>query len=121
MNQEHVNNLAKGKDFWNEWRKHNADIEPDFREAQLTDMDSHLIAPLKRRDLRGYDLSRANFWQANLRAVDLTEANLSRAHLNQASLEEADLTRANLQSAWVEEANLCKALFQGANLCSAQL
>jgi uncharacterized protein YjbI with pentapeptide repeats len=121
MEQEHVNNLAKGKDFWNEWRKHNTDIEPDFREAQLTDMDWRLNAPLKRRDLRGYDLSRANFFQANLSAVDLTEANLSEAHLNQASLEEADLTRANLQSAWVEEANLCKAIFQEANLCSAEL
>ncbi|MGD1928894.1 MAG: pentapeptide repeat-containing protein [Leptolyngbyaceae cyanobacterium] len=121
MNQEHVNNLAKGKDFWNEWRKHNVDIEPDFREAQLTDMDSHLVAPLKRRSLRGYDLSRANFWRANLRAVDLTEANLSEAYLNQAILEEADLSRANLQSAWVEEANLCKASFQETNLCSTQL
>lgn len=118
MNQEHVNNLAKGKVFWNEWRKHNVDIEPDFREAQLTNIDS---ASLNRRDLRGYDLSRANFWRANLRAVDLTEANLSRAHLNQVNLEEADLTKANLQSAWLEETNLSKTSFQSANLCSAQL
>ncbi|WP_404791058.1 pentapeptide repeat-containing protein [Altericista sp. CCNU0014] len=121
MNQDHLNNLSKGKDFWNKWRKHNSDIEPDFKESQLTDMDSHLVAPLMRRNLRGYDLSGANFWRANLRAVDFSEANLSEAHLNQANLEEADLTGANLQRSWIEEANLCKALLHKANLSSAEL
>lgn len=121
MNQDHLENLAKGKDFWNKWRKDNADINPDLRTARLTNMDSHLIFPLKRRNLRGYDLTKVNFWQANLRAVDLSEANLSEAYLNQANLEEADLTGANLQNACIEKANLSKALFPRANLSSAQL
>lgn len=127
MNQEHLNILNQGKDVWNEWRKHHLDIEPDFREAQLTAMEPNLIAPLKRRNLSGYDLRGANFWRADLRAVDLSEANLSGAYLNRANLEEADLTEANFQprgvfsDTWLEEANLSKARLHKANFSSVQL
>lgn len=127
MNEEHLKHLNKGKIFWNEWRINNSDIEPDFKEAQLTDWDSYVIASSKRRNLRGYDLRGANFFRANLRGVDLSGANLSGAYCHQANLEDADLTGANLQpegsfyKTWLEKVNLSGARLHKANFSSVYL
>jgi len=56
MNQEHLNNLNKGRDFWNQWRTQYPEIRPDLRGAQITIMDLHQRFPLERRDLTGFNL-----------------------------------------------------------------
>ncbi|ARV59125.1 hypothetical protein BZZ01_11170 [Nostocales cyanobacterium HT-58-2] len=116
MKEEHLQILNKGKDFWNEWRQREPDVVPDLRGAQLTEMDSHQINPLKRRNLRGFDLRKADLGKTNLRAVDLSQADISSGYLDGAILTEADLTGANLQGVYLDAADLSKA-----NLCKANL
>jgi uncharacterized protein YjbI with pentapeptide repeats len=121
MNQEHLDNLNKGKQFWNEWRTQNPEVLPDLRGAQLTIMDSHQRYPLKRRDFTGFNLSKTDFGRTNLRAVDLSGVDLSSAYLDGALLTEADLTGANLQWANFEETNLTEAKLSKANFYFANL
>ena len=121
MKQEHLDNLNKGKDFWNEWRTQHPEVSPDLRGAQLTIMDSHQRFPLKRRNLTGFNLREADLGRTNLRAVDLSVVDLSSACLDGAVLTEIDLTGANLQGANLEEADLTKAKLSKVNFCFSNL
>jgi uncharacterized protein YjbI with pentapeptide repeats len=121
MNKDHLENLNKGKDFWNGWREENPEVIPDLKGVSLTEMDSHVRYPLKRRNLAGFNLVKADIGGANLRAVDLSGANLFSANLSYATLTEADLTGANLQIANLYQADLGEAILCKANLFSSML
>lgn len=80
-NAEHLRILKQGVTAWNEWRKQNAEIQPDLNEAHLA----------------GADLSGAILWKAQLQGANLSGANLSKAKLAGADLEEANFSGANLE------------------------
>lgn len=121
MNQEHLNILNNGKQFWNEWRTQYPEVLPDLRGAQLTIMDSHQLYPLERKNLTGFNLSKTDLGRSNLRAVDLSGVDLSSAYLDGALLTQADLTGAKLQMTNLEETNLTETKLYEANLYLANL
>lgn len=97
-NPEHLKILKQGVSVWNEWRKKNSKIRPDFLNAKLN----------------GMNLGNVNFYNTNLGGAILNKANLAGAELihawlNQANLEGADLSHADLGSAYVGKANLSAA------------
>jgi len=89
--------------------------------------DGALIrANLKRADLSGAHLTKANLRGADLQEVDLSgsdleEANLSRANLVGVNLSGANLQRADLREAGLVWANLSRARLGSANLSGAYL
>jgi hypothetical protein len=99
-NLEHLAILTRGVEIWNEWREKNAEIQPDFNNA----------------DLRGVVLRKANLHSANLVLVRLDQADLRGANLRDTDLRSADLIKADLRDADLVNANL-----SGANLCGADL
>jgi uncharacterized protein YjbI with pentapeptide repeats len=122
-NKEHLAKLKEGVKAWNEWRNKNPEIIPDFKESDLTGFD-----------LRGFDLSRANFgandplsqmiigitWDkgsqlygANLSGANLIQANLGGVDLQEADLIGADLSNANLRDANLIDADLTEAICVG--------
>jgi hypothetical protein len=81
---------------------------------------------LRRTDLGGASLLRANLRKAileetNLQGADLKEANLQGANLRGANLQKVRLDQANLQGAKLWQANLCSAILMEANLRGASL
>jgi uncharacterized protein YjbI with pentapeptide repeats len=89
---EHLEQLKRGVEYWNIWRKEHPNIEPD-----LTGVDFH-GADLHGADLHGADLSDA----------DLSEANLSEANLSEASLRGVRLKRAIFIRGILEGANFSR-------------
>lgn len=88
-NPEHLAQLVKGADAWNQWRKKNLNaLVPDLSGADLS-----------RVDLSGADLIGANLYFANLRNTYLSGANLSQANLVGAVLSGTKLSGANLSKA----------------------
>jgi uncharacterized protein YjbI with pentapeptide repeats len=129
-NDDHVAMLKRNVSAWNAWRRENAKIRPDLRNANL--VKSHLTgahlsaADLRRANLSGAnlrksDLSKAKLVKSNLGGADLREADLNRANLSGADLREADLSRANLSGADLREADLSRANLSGADLSGANL
>jgi uncharacterized protein YjbI with pentapeptide repeats len=104
-NPEHVTKLKEDVEAWNEWRKVNTEVRPDFSEADL-----------RNANLSNANLSNANLSGANLSGADLSKAHLGLAHLSLADLSEADLRGANLFGATLSGANL-----RGANLSETNL
>ena len=117
-NEEHLNILMKGRDFWNDWRKKHKKIVPDLSEAGLEE-----------EDLRGFNLS-----GANLRGVDLSAADLSDVPLvdvgkliqniknnRESPSLRTDLSKADLSGATLVETLLHRANLNGANLSEADL
>jgi len=144
-NAEHLTQLKKGVENWNEWRIANSGVRPvlsdaclsgtDLSGADLSDADLS-DAYLNGADLRDADLSDANFSNADLSGADLSGAdlnganfssvNLSNANLNgvnlsEADLREVDLMYANLSTANLRRANLSSTNLSGANLSGANL
>ena len=76
---------------------------------------------LKKADLSGAHLSKANLQYADLEDANLTKADLTKADLEDANLTKADLTKADLEDANLNGANLSKAFLSGANLNWADL
>jgi hypothetical protein len=129
-NDEHVALLKQDVEAWNAWRDENANIRPDLDGANLSG------AKLRRANLSGAalfkaDLDRANFREANLSGAALigadlnganfSEADLSGAYLSQANLSGAKLGRANLSGANLNRTNLTHANLAHANLHGADL
>ncbi|MBA7684447.1 hypothetical protein ES703_92842 [subsurface metagenome] len=83
--------------------------------------DNWRVKLLKKSDLKGLQLNKANFKDANLGGADLRRANLEGANLEFANLEGADLRRANLEGAHLEFANLEGASLRWTNLEGAYL
>src|SRR6266536_1514441 len=76
-NQKHLRMLQRGAHNWNAWRKANRSVQPDLRDA---------------------DLSNAKLFGANLVSADLSNANLNHVRLISAKLIGADLSNANLNN-----------------------
>jgi len=114
-NSEHVAQLKKGADSWNQWRLDNPDIIPDLRTAHL-----------RAAALNGVDLSGARLSVAILHSADLTGANLRGADLSSANLENvilcgADLSGADLRGTKFTSGDLRGADFSGVDLRSGVL
>ncbi|MCL1465408.1 pentapeptide repeat-containing protein [Argonema galeatum] len=77
--------------------------------------------PIKRRNLRGVDLSDAGLRNASLINANLSRANLSSADLINANLSRTNLSLTNLSGANLSGANLSDANFIDANLSRADL
>lgn len=130
MIDEHLHILRASVIGWNEWRKTNPSVHPDFIGADLRSQE------LKNADLTGVDLTQADLNEADLRCADLSGATLCRAeiqkgNLYQATLDDADLSEADLSNAdavavsfsraRLRGARLWKSNFRGSNLSSADL
>ena len=118
-NREHVEQLKKGVEEWNDWRENSKEV-PDLTDAMLT---GAILsgADLSGADLSGADLSGANLSGAILRGAILSYAILSYAIHSDANLSDANLSDANLSGAILSDANLTGAILSGANLTSANL
>jgi hypothetical protein len=79
-NPKHLTVLGKGFETWNNWRRDNRAVVPDFRDE----------------DFRASVLRFSNLSGANLVGVDFGHADLHYADLSRANLAWADLTDANL-------------------------
>lgn len=113
-NPEHEKRLRMGRAAWNGWRKESGEI-PDLEGAKLL-----------RRNLSGYDLSRADLGgsllvEAQLRRCDLRGARLSNCTARFATLSAAKLQGADLRGADLRCASLRRAQLQGAKLDGAIL
>lgn len=78
-------------------------------------------ADLSRLDLRRVHLNGADLREANLNEVDLSRSDLIGAHLYGANLKGADLSKADLRYADLRNVDLRGAVFIGANLSRANL
>ena len=114
-NDKHVAILKKGVYAWNAWRDENANIRPDFTDANL------FRANLGGANLWEVDLAAANLGGANLEGANLFRANLFRAISDGANLQETYLAAANLVEANLKWASLFKAHLFAANLRKANL
>ena len=97
-NQEHLDQLKKGIDTWNEWRNTHRQIEPQLSGANL----SHA-------NLEGAYLDKVDLGAAKLKAAILRSAHLSGAILNSADLSSADLSRTYLYETTFSFAKLSRA------------
>src|ERR1700722_20243635 len=119
-NNEHLALLKSDVWAWNIWRVNSRSEQPDLSRANLT------LAPLRRADLTGanlteVDLSMADFTRADLRRADLRGANLTGALLRMADLTTADLRRANLTGTLLTEVDLTGANLSGTDLSRTRL
>ena len=100
----------------------NADLSgADFSHSTTVTPLGHATIRLTGADLRGANLTEANFRSASLSAANLDGANLQRAYLGSAfmlnaSLRGTDLTEADLSNANLLGADLTDARLYGANL-----
>jgi hypothetical protein len=97
-------------DHWNEWRRKNTKVIPDFAGADLSELN-----------LAGANLAKADFSGAKLAGTNLSGANLARAKLFRADLSQADLSRATLFKANLSQADMAGTNLNGADLTGAFL
>ncbi len=124
-NQEQLEILKKGSDYWNKWRAQNKNVKIDLGGANLENSQLWGInfseAYLRNTDLRNAYLSRANLSNADLRTARLNRADISVANLNKADLIRADLSESKLNDADLTCADLGDANLRNANLYKAKL
>lgn len=84
-NPEHLAKLKEGIEAWNEWRKENSALKPDFSGANLAESD------LRMANLKGADLKFAHLCEVKLFGADLSWADLSGANLNRMDLTGASI------------------------------
>lgn len=148
VNEEHLAILRQGVDIWNQWRKENPEVRPDFRELKLgkailtrADLSG---ADLRGANLRKSDLSKlpsipymsANLWvgdppqfskfdypfaEVSLAGADFREADFRNANLSEADLRGAKLNNANLSEVNLSGASFYEAIIVGVNLSKANL
>ncbi len=109
-NAGHLDIVRDRPGFWNDWRRRNSKVMPDFAGADLAEFN-----------LAGANLSKADFSGAKLAGANLSGANLSRAKFCRADLSQADLSRANLFKANLSQADLAGINLNGADLTGAFL
>jgi uncharacterized protein YjbI with pentapeptide repeats len=124
-NAGHIDLVRDRIDHWNDWRRKNTRIIPDFSRADLSELNL-AGANLAKADLTsvllgGANLSGANLARAKLFRADLSQADLSRATLFKANLSQADLAGANLNGADLSGAFLIRANLSGSSLIGACL
>ena len=110
-----LENIKKGVEYWNNWRKIHKDIIPDLRGADFTNLD-----------LSGINLKRAKLKEAKFNGATMIEAKLDNAYLRNAEFCGADLTRAefagaNLRYAIMKNCNLTNAYMRRADLSYVDL
>ena len=139
-NPEHLAILKQGVEVWNEWRKENPTIQPDFIGADLRGADFSLpeinqrhgtgkflygLVQSRRRSINpsrfGLDFHGADLSGARLNGANLKNANLSGAILKSTKLTQADLRVANFFEADLTEATLVEADLSNANLGSSNM
>ena len=134
-NAGHIDIVRDRIDHWNEWRRKNSKVVPDFAGADLSDLNlaganmakaDFSGAKLAGTNLSGANLARAKFFRADLSQADLSRANLFKANLSQADMAGANLNGADLTGAFLIRANLSgasllQACMKGANLGQASL
>jgi uncharacterized protein YjbI with pentapeptide repeats len=124
-NAGHVDLVRDQVGRWNDWRRKNSRILPDFAGADLSERNlagANLAkADLTGARLSGANLSGANLSRAKLFRADLSQADLSRATLFKANLSQTDLAGANLNGGDLSGAFLVKANLSGASLINACL
>lgn len=112
-------------DHWNDWRRKNTKVVPDFSGADLSELNlagANLAkADLSGAKLAGSNLAGANLARAKLFRADLSQADLSRATLFKANLSQSDLAGANFNGADLSGAILVRANLSGAGLLGAVL
>jgi uncharacterized protein YjbI with pentapeptide repeats len=129
-NAGHIDIVRDRIDHWNDWRRKNTKVVPDFSGADLAELNlagANLAkadlsgARLCGTNLSGSNLSRAKFFRADLSQADLSHATLFKANLSQADLAAANLNGADLSGAFLIRANLSGASLLGACLKGANL
>lgn len=99
MNIDHGNELKKGVESFNAWRKANPSIIPDLSSANLS------RANLRNANLRNANLRNANLSYTDLRWTILIGADLSNADLHGADLNYDELSPAQLKNATFSPSN----------------
>jgi hypothetical protein len=119
---DHLLELRKGVENWNEWRGANRSVRPNLSGVDFTDAAVFKDTPLWRdgptgtvKNKRGFcDLSGADFSGCYLRAVNFTDVDAKGCDFRAAELIFADLTNADV---W--DVDITGADFGGANVRGA--
>lgn len=119
-NAGHIDIVRDRIDHWNEWRRKNTKVVPDFAGADLSELNL-AGANLAKADFSGAKLAGTNLGGANLNGADLTGAFLIRADLSGASLLQACMKGANLGQASLFRAKLVGAVLSQASFFKADL
>jgi len=116
--ETHLDMFLKGIDAWDTWRNENPCVEPDLSHATLSGAHSSTVRAM---GTKGFNLRKANLWNADLSGsgliwADLREAKLIQAKLRGTWLIGADMENANLLNADLKGCNLTNANLEGANV-----
>ncbi|MGK7952440.1 MAG: pentapeptide repeat-containing protein [Xenococcaceae cyanobacterium] len=111
--RRHLILLKQDVNDWNSWRQENSEIELDFSDANLSNLN------LSGANLSQINLSGVDFQGANLRCAYLKGANLDRAILVDANLSGSDLSEAELKEADLSNADLIDANLTNADLSNS--
>ncbi|MCC5640117.1 pentapeptide repeat-containing protein [Nostoc sp. CHAB 5844] len=124
-NPEHLAELNKGVNSWNQWRKKNPSVVPDLKKANLSHADLRKadlsLADLSFADLRDTKLSEAKFSGTRLVAVNLSKADLSSTNLSKTDLRFTNFSSSNLSQANLSKTDLRFANFNSSNLSQSNL
>jgi len=137
-NPKHVKILKQGVEVWNEWRNANWDVIPDLSGETLRNENFGSInlaqSLLKKINLRGVQISGADFIGSDLRGaklenayfqgcdlseVDIRGSNLSGAEFHVVQLRDTNFSSAILEETFFHESNLIDANLNGVNLKKA--
>ncbi len=106
---EHIHLIRLGVERWNEWRKANPGVVPDFRNADFTGVNlrggDFRGADFTRAVVRDVDLSWSNFVEAKMGWVEFGGARLFGADFRKTFLGGADFRNADLSWADFREAD----------------
>ena len=121
-NLEHLQELEKGSESWNQWLLHLDEQKIDRRTIDLSNAD----LSGKEKKWSEYDFKRVNLKGVNLKFSDLTKADflladLSDADLRCAKIRYAEFNQATLDNANFTNADLFRASFNRAKLNGANL
>jgi len=133
-NIEHLENLKKGKNHWNNWVSENwrnetlnyrkergiSDYVPTTR-ADLSDIDLTEFT-----DLSGYDFYKVNFKNSNLKGINFKGCKFRKADLSNCNLQNTTFDHSDLEYAFLLHSNLDNSSFQncqmeGSNLSATSL
>jgi uncharacterized protein YjbI with pentapeptide repeats len=128
-NHELVEQLRKGSDAWNAWRRQRIESQdPMFStfemiksRADLSFVEFPPDTKLDKADLSGVNLFGARLKKVSLSRADLHSADLRNAILSDATLHFTDLVGANLSNSKLVGAGLSNTYLQHANLTHADL
>lgn len=112
--------LARGSDFWNDWRRRNHGEEIDLSGADIRNVQADGIS-LSRANLEHSNLNGVNLFRADLSKANLSNASLMGANLREAKLQQANLYNSNLRNANLLHTDLSKATLRKADLGYAVL